>query len=96
MKIGVTANDFIPSCTMSDLLCRASTLGPFRINTIDDLIAAETMIDIKGCARAICPICNAVEEIALFDGGNQVEPWMNADETERRFGRGAGPLPPLP
>ena len=70
--------------------------GPFKLNSSADLDAAETLIDIKGGAKAICPICGAIELVALFDGNTQTEDWMNADEYEKLNGPDAGDLPPKP
>ncbi|GAB4287248.1 MAG: hypothetical protein Kow0098_03480 [Ignavibacteriaceae bacterium] len=70
--------------------------GPFTINNPDDLAAAEILMDIKGGAKAVCPECNVVEDVALFDSDTQTEDWMNADEYEKTFGKAAGELPPKP
>lgn len=80
-----------PMCTTTRILW-----GPITIATRADLIAAETLADIKGHATAICPQCGIVEEVALFDGDHQTEPWMDAEEYERLNGPDAGPLPPIP
>jgi len=70
--------------------------GPFTIDNPADLDAAETLIDIKGGAKAICPVCSRVEMVALFDGDAQTEDWMDADEYEKTFGKESGELPPKP
>lgn len=70
--------------------------GPFKLNSSADLDAAETLIDIKGNAKAICPICGALGLVALFDGDRQTEDWMSAGEYEKLNGPNAGDLPPKP
>lgn len=60
------------------------------------LDAVEKRIDQIGSVEAHCPECDAIEDVAFFADGRQTEPWINADEYERRNGPGAGPLPPKP
>ncbi len=70
--------------------------GPFTVSTPADADRMEDEIDARGYALARCPRCDATEQVALFIDDRQTEPWLDADEAERRGGPGAGPLPPRP
>ncbi len=80
-----------PECRTERVL-----VGPFAASTPAELDLAELQIDQIGSVLARCPRCLAVEEIAWFVGGQQVDPWIDADQAEREWGRGAGPLPRKP
>ncbi|HAH22083.1 MAG TPA: hypothetical protein DCL49_14440 [Candidatus Omnitrophica bacterium] len=64
--------------------------------TSDGLDAMENRADKIGSVEAHCRKCDCIEDVAFFADGKQTEPWMNAGEYERKFGRDAGPLPPKP
>lgn len=79
-----------PSCrTERDLW------GPFRADTPAELDALERRVDAEGSRVAHCPTCERVEQVAFFADGQQTEAWLDANEYERRYGRGH-PLPPKP
>lgn len=58
--------------------------------------AMENRADKVGSVEAHCKKCDRIEEVAFFTDGKQSEPWIDAVEYERRYGRDAGPLPPKP
>ena len=70
-------------------------IGPFPARTPAQLDLIEVAMTGK-TSRAVCPACNCVEAVAMFVDGQQVEPWQDADEMERRHGPKAGPLPRKP
>lgn len=69
-------------------------VGPWEIASEAELDLMELSIPEE--SLAVCPVCNAVEDIAMFVDDAQAEPWENADEAERKHGRKAGPLPRKP
>lgn len=65
-------------------------------NNSPSMDAMENAIDKIGSFEAHCPKCDAIEEVAFFVNNKQTEPWLDADEYERRNGPDGGPLPPKP
>lgn len=70
--------------------------GPREINSPEQLDAVEAEIDRCGGAIAKCLECDAVEQVAMFGDGQQLEPWQDAGQYDQDNGQSAGPLPPKP
>lgn len=64
--------------------------------TPDFMDRVEASADRRGSWDCNCPVCGKVEDVSIFLNGEQVEPWMNADDFEKLNGPSAGPLPPKP
>jgi len=73
-----------------------SIICAYVADNAESMDALEREIDKRGSFYARCPTCDATEEVAFFADNIQLEPWLDADEYERRNGPDAGPLPPKP